>query len=130
MGGAGQRLHAGGTVPARRLRAGGSGCARSIATLMCRWRGGREGPGCHQLSGWHLLGLPTHLPGSGGPRGSRGCGFMWRLWKAPGKARALSMRLVPSPGLLPKKRPGGNSDNYAMAGLERLGLPGPCFWPK
>lgn len=66
MGGAGQRLHAGGTAPARGLRAEGSGCARSIATLMCRWRGGREGPGCHQLSGWHLLGLPTHSLGSGG----------------------------------------------------------------
>ena len=111
MGGTGQRLHAGGTAPALGLRAEGSGCARSIATLMCRWRGGREGPGCHQLSGWHLLGLPTHSLGSGGPRGSRGCGFMRRLWKAPGKARALSMGLVPAPGLLPKERPGGNSDD-------------------
>lgn len=66
------------------FRARGSGCARSIATLMCRWWGGREGPGCHQLSGWHLLALPTHLARFRRPLGLSGCGFMWLCWKAPG----------------------------------------------
>ena len=100
---------------------------RHFDVQVAGWQGGAWLPSAVRLA---LAGSAYALAGLRRPPGSRGCGFMWQLWKAPGKARALSMRLVPAPGLLPKKRPGGNSDNYAMAGLERLGLPGPCFWPK
>lgn len=43
------------------LRAGQSGMCQEHRHFDVQVAGVAGGPGCHQLSGWHLLGLPTHL---------------------------------------------------------------------
>lgn len=61
---------------------------QSIATLM-QVAGWQEGPGCHQLSGLALAG--SALRTRWAPEAPEALGLwasMWRLCKAPGKARA------------------------------------------
>lgn len=99
--------------------------------MMCRWRGGREGQGCRQLSGWLSLALPTHQPGAAGLRGSLGVAPQ----SCTGKYLGSWGRQSPEPGTGPGSDPGPALSSFQSTGpnvtlTATPGLSGPRSWPR